>query len=329
MQTDIDIVLIWVDDTDIEWQKAKSLYEGNNSKFNVNNVRYRDWDTLRFWFRGVEMYAPWVRKIHFVTCGHVPSWLNLKHPKLHFVKHSDYIPERFLPTFSSHPIELNIHRIPDLSDKFIYFNDDVFLISPVQPSDFFIKNLPCDCAILNPQIADRYGIGSIVSNDLGIIADHYNFKEQFRKNINKWINYKYGLLLLRTFLLLPWGRYLGFYEPHVALAYLKSTFKDVWEKEPELLEQVCSNKFRSDSDVNQWLMRYWQLASGNFIPRKPGIGKMYSAVDIDQIESIFAENRYKMICINDSESIVDIASNKNRLHHLFDKKFPDKSSFEL
>ena len=52
------------------------------------------------------------------------------HPKLHIVNHRDFIPEEYLPTFSSHAIELNMHRIPDLAEHFLYFNDDVYLMKP-------------------------------------------------------------------------------------------------------------------------------------------------------------------------------------------------------
>lgn len=66
---------------------------------------------LKYWFRGVEKYAPWVHKIYFVTCGQKPDWLNENHDKLVLVNHEDYIPHEYLPTFSSHTIELNFHRI--------------------------------------------------------------------------------------------------------------------------------------------------------------------------------------------------------------------------
>jgi len=72
----------------------------------------------------VEQFAPWVRKIHFVTCGQKPEWLNADHPKLSLVNHSDYIPQQFLPTFNSSLIEIYLHRIPDLTEHFVYFNDD-------------------------------------------------------------------------------------------------------------------------------------------------------------------------------------------------------------
>ena len=74
---------------------------------------------MPYWFRAVEKFAPWVRKIHFVTCGHVPAFLNLAHPKLHHVKHEGFLPPEVLPTFSSHAIEMNLHRIPGLAEHFV------------------------------------------------------------------------------------------------------------------------------------------------------------------------------------------------------------------
>ena len=68
-----------------------------------------------------------VRRIHFVTWGHLPSWLNKEHPKLNIVNHKDFIPEKYLPTFNSHAL-WNMHRIPGLAENFVYFNDDMFLI---------------------------------------------------------------------------------------------------------------------------------------------------------------------------------------------------------
>lgn len=53
------------------------------------------------------------------------------------VAHSEIFHDKSaLPTFSSPSIELNLHHIDALSEYFIYFNDDVFLGSPVFPYDF-------------------------------------------------------------------------------------------------------------------------------------------------------------------------------------------------
>ena len=142
--TQIDFVIPWVDDTDPVWRAKKAEYTGVKETEGNTCVRYRDWDTLKYWFRGVEKFAPWVRYVHFVTDNQKPEWLNIEHPKLRWVKHTDFIPQEYLPTFNSHTIEFNLHRIPDLAEHFVYFNDDVFLIRETKEEDFFVDGIPCD-----------------------------------------------------------------------------------------------------------------------------------------------------------------------------------------
>ena len=72
----IDFIMIWVDGNDPEWQKEKRKYQPGDAA-DDREIRYRDWDNLQYWFRAVEKFAPWVNRIHFVTCGHLPKWLNL------------------------------------------------------------------------------------------------------------------------------------------------------------------------------------------------------------------------------------------------------------
>ncbi len=150
----IDFVLAWVDGSDKEWQKEKAKYCKESIPGDNREERYRDWDILKFWFRGVEKYAPWVNKIFFVTWGHLPPWLDIKNPKLEIVNHMDYIPGQFLPTFNSHTIELNFHRIKGLSEHFVYFNDDFFVINHVKQEDFFVNGMPKDMLALQPVVAN-------------------------------------------------------------------------------------------------------------------------------------------------------------------------------
>lgn len=139
----IDFVITWVNGNDPIWRAKFHQY----SKLNIGDkrdVRFRDWDLLRYWFRGIDSFAPWVRYIFFVTEGHVPDWLNIHAPKLKIVKHCDFIPEENLPLFNSRAIEVNLHRIPELSEKFVYFNDDFFIIDKLDAS-FFLKK---DCRVI-------------------------------------------------------------------------------------------------------------------------------------------------------------------------------------
>ncbi len=148
----IDIVITWVDGNDPEWikQKIQNMPAEQQYKAATASHRFRDWDNAQYIFRGIEKYMPWVNRIHFVTWGHLPTWLNVDNPKLHIVNHRDFIPEEYLPTFNSNAIELNFHRIPGISEQFILFNDDTFVIGPTRPEDFFADGKPRDAAILSP-----------------------------------------------------------------------------------------------------------------------------------------------------------------------------------
>ena len=126
----IDFVVTWVDASDPEWLSQKEKYHtelSHSEKKDNSSFRYREWGMFRYWFRAVEQYAPWVRYVWLVTCGHTPEWLNTEHPKLRVVRHEDFIPKEYLPTFSSICIELNLWRISGLSEHFVYFNDDMYL----------------------------------------------------------------------------------------------------------------------------------------------------------------------------------------------------------
>ncbi|MCD7857035.1 MAG: Stealth CR1 domain-containing protein [Clostridiales bacterium] len=332
---DIDFVIAWVDGNDLEWRKEKEKYEGKPYEGN-SEARFRDWENLQYWFRAVEKYAPWVRKIHFVTWGHLPDWLNTSDPRLHIVKHTDYIPEEYLPTYSSHTIELNFHRIKGLSEKFVYFNDDMFLAKTVEPDDFFAKDIPCDTAALSVHCyALSRPIQLISIRDVGVINEHFDFKTSVKKNIHKWMSPKYGFTLLRTLALLGSPRYPGFYLGHAANSYLKSTYEKVWEKEYQILNETCMHRFREMTDVNQWVMKEWQLAEGNFIPRKASFSKAYFAggghprETMDAAAHDIINHTHSMVCINDSDiSQEDFQYCKSVINEALNFTLPNKSRFE-
>jgi len=103
----------------------------------ISASRFEDNDELRYSLRSVEKHAPWVRHIFIVTNGQIPSWLNLDDERVTVVSHSDiFLNKSHLPTFSSPAIESHLHRIPGLSEWFIYMNDDVLFGRDVWPDDF-------------------------------------------------------------------------------------------------------------------------------------------------------------------------------------------------
>lgn len=326
----IDIVIPWVDGSDPEWIKEYNKYIVTEEKIKIDSSsnRYRDYGLLKYWFRGIEKFAPWVRTVHFVTCGQKPDWLNLNNPKLHWIKHSDYIPSEYLPVFSSHPIELMMHKIPGLAEHFIYFNDDLFLIAPVDESFYFRKGLPCDSAALNI-IPCSDIMGHIVLNDLDEINKYFSTRSVVSTNFSKWITPKNGLLNLRTLFLLPWSRFSGFYDPHFAQPYTKSVLEEVWENCSSILNNTMKSRFRSMSDVNQWLFRYWQLCKGHFFPSSVKSKQFFSLTDdIDTIVNVISTHKYSEIVLNDAQCN-DYDKKIKQIILAFDSILPERSCFEI
>lgn len=328
----IDFVIAWVDGNDPAWREEKNKYSPDAGT-DTREIRYRDWDNLKYWFRGIEQFAPWVNKIYFVTWGHIPQWLNINHPKLVITNHKDFIPKEYLPTFSANPIELNLHRIKGLSEQFVFFNDDMFITNKTKPEDFFKNGLPCDSAVLNVHISQRQYKTHMEVADMDVINDYFNKNESIKKNFFKWFNLKYGKNVLKTICLLPWEKFAGFTHFHLANSYLKSTYEEVWKKEFETLNETSLRKFRYILDVNQWLMEDWQLASGKFYPRNTKIGKSYVFTDDykanEQILKNLEKQKYKIMVINDMVKEADQFEKwKKELINSFEKILPEKSSFE-
>lgn len=331
MRSNIDFVIIWVDGNDPEWRREKNEYKGVLTKEEDDSEhRYRDWNTLQYWFRGVEKFCPWVRTIHFVTWGHLPKWLNIENPRLHVVNHRDYIPKKYLPTFSSHTIELNLHRIEGLSDQFVYFNDDTFVIKPTTKADFFRKGKPCDSAVLNVHCYNMEDMVIMAPfRDIGIINHEFRMHEVIKKNIGGWFNWKYGINNLRNIILLSCPRFPGMLQQHLPASFCKSTFMEVWEKYYDILDETCLHKFREMTDVNQWLFKEWQIASGNFYPRAIKVGKNIAAYHIDSACRCIRKQQAKMMCLNDTEMSHDEFVNcVKKVNKAFDSILPEKSSFE-
>ena len=257
----IDFVITWVDGNDQKWQEEKDkmlIAQGLGVHIDGRKERYRDWDNLQYWFRGVEKYAPWVRKIHFVTWGHVPEWLNVDHPKLHIVKHEDFIPKEFLPTFNSHTIEWNFHRIEGLSEHFLYFNDDMFLLNKVKPTHFFKHGKPVDMLALQPVVAnkDNEVMSYIYLNNAILLAKHFDKYENMKKQPGAYFHVGYPLkYYCYNVMEMAFPRFTGFYTVHGPSPLKKSTYETLWQAEPELLRKVCSHPFRHKEDVSQYVIR--------------------------------------------------------------------------
>lgn len=335
----IDIVITWVDGGDPLWReafaKAREGYRGDpptatGGDENTSEIRYRDWGTLPYLLRGIERFAPWVRRVHFVTWGHLPPWLDTGNPKLNVVRHEDFIPAEYLPVFASRPIEFNVHRIEGLAERFILMNDDMFLCRPVPQERFFARGLPRDMARLS--LIAPSTISHAVLNMVEIMNRRYERAQTMRRNPCKWYSPRYGVAnLLKTLDLSVWGRFAGLADTHMPQPYLKAVFEKMWDEEGAIIDATCRMKFRSPMGVNHWLMRYEQLLSGQFSPVSMRDARLDTLCEerIASIEEYIRSQRYAMVCLNDSPRISDFDALAARLRAAFETILPEKSGYEL
>lgn len=137
----IDVVYTWVDGSDRRWADERAKYSGEPTHAEASGVaRFISRDELRYSLRSLFANAPWVNRVFIVTDGQRPSWLKPGYG-IEVVDHKEIFSDpSVLPVYNSHAIEANLHRIPGLSEHFLYFNDDMFLGRPVSPKSFFFSN---------------------------------------------------------------------------------------------------------------------------------------------------------------------------------------------
>lgn len=329
---EIDFVVTWVDMDDPKWKEEFAKYSNNqNSEKNgISDARYRDYGFLKYWFRGIEKFAPWVRKIHFLTSGQKPEWLDVNNPKLNLVSHKDIIPAQFLPTYNSVVIERYMHKIPGLSDHFVYFNDDFYIIRPISPDRFFRNGLPCDIAtfLFNLSWSQWY---KTLENNIRIINRHFDKKEIWLRDHDKWFDKSYGSRTMWNHILKWYGKFITLRTPHNAQPYLKSTFNEVWDAAGKELTETSANRFRSETDYTPELFRTWQICRGNFEPYNTYQDTKMFPLLIKSKQAIRAirNQEYSLICINDNVHIRNYNEVMQNIRDAFQSILPDKSSFEL
>ncbi len=142
VELDVDVVYTWVNHRDPGWRALWTQTVGSEPEQEAGDTRgldrYLNRDELKYSLRSVAQFAPWVRKIFVVTNCAPPPWLDVSHPKIAWIDHTEVLPVEGLPVFNSHAIESRLQHVPGLAEHFLYFNDDFFLTRPTSPSDFFL-----------------------------------------------------------------------------------------------------------------------------------------------------------------------------------------------
>lgn len=341
----IDFVITWVDEKDKEWFDLRStMLEkqiGSNKSekkgIDTRKNRIRDWDNLLYLLRSIDECAPWVNHVFIVTPCKAPTWLNFDYDKVTVIDQRILFPEESV-SFNNCAIELLLHRIPNLSEHFVYFNDDMFLLRKTEPDDFFKEGLPCTTVALHPIRFDNYsekgqdgiGVCGIFFSCTKLIARRFTKEEILKNSKGKFFSLKNGKYLLRTITMLPWPYITGFLEMHTATSFCKRSFEELWNSAYDELARTTTCVFRSDWNLSQWVVEYWQIATGKYSLRRPSFSKFFGVVDrkdADSVAKCIERQKHKIICINDDIKY-DFDSISSRINMALEKRFSHKSRFE-
>lgn len=315
----IDIVITWVDGCDEEFLRQKIWFEKQLSdKFFVkpeitDMARYESKDELRYTLRSIEKYAPWVNRVYLVTNGTLPQWLNKSAPKLTTVSHHEIIEKKYLPTFNSHVIESHLHKIPNLSEFYLYFNDDVMLARPVSPKYFFTAGGLVKLFVTNSRLPNS----KISLYDTPTQWAAKNSRDMIYKHFGHFPN----AMFAHTF--------------HPQLRSLNEAIEQRWS---DVFNSFRLNRFRSDNDlaVATFLHHHYAILSGKAIAKKTSC--MYF-----NVRSIASKQIYKTLlarkgksaapysmCLNDTISTSSSGDfdYQFEMTDFLEKYFPTPSVFE-
>ena len=232
----IDAVITWVDGNTIRHRRARAHYMANaGSVLHENAINPHRWASsgeILYCLQSIENFAPWMRKIWIVVDHEVPDLSSLSRElraKTEIVLHKDIFREfsADLPTFNSLAIESLLWRIDGLSERFVYFNDDVFLTAPLQQAEVFQGSKP----VLRGQWVDY----SALLGAPGLRADPAKFNHFMQINAAQMVGVAAGGM---------------FATDHVVHPMCRSVMACLFDQHSEAFSANVKHRFR---DLSQFL----------------------------------------------------------------------------
>lgn len=233
---DIDVVYTWVDGNDPEWQKRKDtrLQELGYpvSETANHSCRFIEHDELKYSLRSIYTFAPWVHKIYIVTDKQIPAWFNTENPWVTIVDHTELFDDPdCLPTYNASALETKLHKIPNLSEHYLYFNDDFFLGRKCTPHDFVQKNKPCIYVEKRNTLITQKKF------------DAYEKQQSLRNE------FQAGMRNSRNLIIKTYGKKSKVVLSHGIRVYRKSTMSFLNNEYKEYFDNTAAHPFRSFSDI--------------------------------------------------------------------------------
>lgn len=266
---------------DPEWRQEYAKYHCKDA---TKNVRYRSWGTEELLVRCCIRYMPWLRRIYILLAQESqknslpltpPEGKGI--PEVRIVYHREFMPERYLPCFASPCFEMFLDRIPGLSEQFIYANDDMFPLSPLEPTDFFRGGLPCQFITQRPYPPAPNMFQRKCMYQLNMIARPYG-----KHYTTKWPD-----------------------TGHIFAAILKTSCREVWKRHGEEIERFLSPLKRTDRSFNHYIYMLYQHFEHKFVEHMPRRQYTDQHTPVEKLVSIIRDPHAGIVCLNDNEAIGD------------------------
>ena len=335
MPTDfpIDIVYLWVNGNDPKWrakrsQAAQNLspsMRGDMAVYGNVEGRFRDNDELRYSLRALQTFFPAHGHVYIVTDGQTPDWLRAS-AGLTVVDHRDLIPGAHLPTFDSGNIESYIHRIPNLSERYFYLNDDVFFGAPVRVSDWFWAG----------------GVYAAWSDDALVTDEPLRIDATSLENgcrlSNQWLQAK----LAQSATNAEWALHVAPSYQHTFRTFahsprpmLRSLLYELEAQAPDMFSRARSTVFRAwdkPTIVSDFILR-WALAHGvakikNYPHLYVSTGDAGNTTQLDKLAA--SRGLIDFFCINDTTDDAEVLDPRlTRVRETLHSMFAVPSRFEM
>jgi hypothetical protein len=281
----IDAVITWVDGSEPNY---KIKLEENLKNKKIINRQYTQANEIDFCVASIIKFAPFVRKIFIVTDKQKPKFSGIRHmvslEKIEIIDHEEIFRDNLdcMPSFNIRSIDALLFKIKNLSDKFIYFNDDMFLIKETTKEDWFKDNK----AVLTGSWAKTYNkhliktISHKIKNLLNI-RPSFNAAQSKAANIVGFHN-----------------RY--FKSFHCGRPQIKSVIKDFYDKNPQRLTNQIRYKFRDGRQYMPYSL-CWHLLIKENLYVESSTNKL---VEINKSQNLSAKKLEKILKSIDSKAEV-------------------------
>ena len=309
----IDLVYLWVDGNDPKWLAKKNAY--STEKIVLADLdcqgRYANSDELKYSLRSVEKFANWVDKIYIVTNDQIPVWLDTTNPKIKIIDHSEILPAEIQPCFNGLAVENFMYKIPELSEYFLYANDDMFFNKSLSP-DFFFANDGLPFVRLYKYKRDECrGKRSLMWKNFKNKLDYWQF-----------LNYNVARKVAKVT-----GKFYGSLPHHNIDAYKKSDFAKTMEVFAKEVKKTSLHRIREKDDFHRVSVSYYCLGKNHaHLCYVKNQNSLVINVEERDYEQKLSDYQPDLFCINDNPNVKP--EHRIVLKQFLENYFPKKSEFE-